>query len=295
MKVATGTIVSVIAGYYFVEHDEQIYLCRGRGKLRKEGKPLTGDKIRFSFKVGEETGTVEEILPRRNQLQRPAVANVDAVIIVIAAESPEPDLLLLDKLLAFLVAQGLEALLCVNKADLNSARAAAWAALYGEIGFPAVTCSALTGQGLDELVHLIGAKTVVLAGQSGVGKTQLTAIIAAEQLDLPLRVGELSAKIGRGRHTTRQVTLLPLASGGKVADTPGFSVFDIELESRGLHRFFPEFHQFAQACYFSPCLHIHEPDCAVKAHLQKGEINTGRYENYLKIYQELKQKEADRY
>jgi ribosome biogenesis GTPase len=296
MQADTGIILSVVAGYYFVEHENQIYLCRGRGKLRRAGtSPLSGDRVLFSISSGEETGVVEKILPRRNQLVRPAVANVDAVVIVIAAKNPEPDFMMLDKLLALVSSLGLEPIICVNKADLDPDKAQSYAQLYNQVGYQTIVCSGETGQGLTELSQLIGGKIVVLAGQSGVGKSHITRSIAVGEMDIPLQIGELSAKLGRGKHTTRQVSLLPLACGGKVADTPGFSVFDLEMESRELRRVFPDFLRYANQCRFSSCRHINEPACAVKEKLELGEIDSGRYDNYLKIHEELKQKEANRY
>ena len=296
MKAATGIILSVVAGYYFVEHNDQIYLCRGRGKLRKAGTPpLSGDNVLFSITPGEETGLVESILPRRNQLVRPAIANVDAVVVVIAAKNPEPDLLMLDKLLALINSFGLDPIICVNKTDLAPEKAQLYTDLYNQVGMQTIMCSGETGQGLQELSSLIGGRIVVLAGQSGVGKSHITEKIAVGKLDIPIQIGAVSAKLGRGKHTTRQVSLLPLACGGKVADTPGFSVFDLEMESTDLHRVYPEFIRYAQGCRFSSCRHIHEPVCAVKEHLDLGHIDAGRYSNYLKIYEELKQKEANRY
>jgi len=289
-----GTIVSVVAGYYFVEaeDDNKIYLCRGRGKLRKKASPLAGDQVYFSAE--EEVGSVEEVLPRHNQLRRPAVANVDVVAVVLAAHSPQPNFLLVDKILALAMAQGMDALICVNKADLDWEQAQGYASMYDH-DFETVVCSAESGQGLGGFLDLVGQRTVVLAGQSGVGKSRLISHIAVGELDIPLQIGEISAKIGRGKHTTRQVSLLPLASGGKVADTPGFSVLELDLESRELHRLYPEFDKYASGCKFSPCLHIHEPNCAVKEQVDAGAIHPCRYENYLKIYQELKKKEAQRY
>lgn len=292
--IATGIIVSVVAGYYFVDSGGEIFLCRGRGKLRKKGiNPLVGDKVEFSFTGGED-GSVQHIFPRRNQLDRPAVANVDCVVIVLAPQDPEPNFLMIDKLLALVSARGLDPMVCINKADINPERAANWAKLYGSIGFPTVICSVETGEGLDHLVGLIGERTVVLAGQSGVGKSRITSEIAVGHLDIPIQVGEISRKGRRGKHTTRQVSLLPLGSGGKIADTPGFSVLDINLESKALHLYYPEFKKFSPGCQFSPCLHIHEPVCAVKEHLDRG-VSPLRYDNYLKIFEELRQKEDKRY
>lgn len=294
MEFARGIVVSVIAGYYFVEHGNKIYLCRGRGKLRLGNlAPMAGDIVLFS-PGKEDTGTVEQVLPRRNFLLRPAIANVDAVVVVLAPQRPGPNLLMADKLLALLMSMKLEALLCINKADLDPQGAQELAGIYKDAGFASIICSALTGQGMAELSQMLGGRTAVLAGQSGVGKSQISSRIAQGQLELPVQVGKLSAKIGRGKHTTRQVSLLPLAGGGKVADTPGFSVFELEMDSWDLQRFYPEFTN-SNSCKFSPCFHIHEPECAIKARLLQGEISPSRYENYLKIYSELQEREANRY
>ncbi len=223
------------------------------------------------------------------------MAYVDAVLIVIAPQDPQPDLVMVDKLLAALALQDIQGIICVNKSDLDANRAGELAQIYGAIGYATVICSAQTGEGLEILSQQVAGRTVVLAGQSGVGKSKITEALAVVELDIPLQVGEISAKIGRGRHTTRQVSLLALACGGKLADTPGFGVLELDVESWDLHRTYPEFVRLAQDCQFSPCLPIHEPVCAVKDHLARGEINPQRYENYLKIYHELKEKEANRY
>jgi ribosome biogenesis GTPase len=294
MDFARGIVVSAVAGYYFVEHENKIYLCRGRGRLRIDNlAPMAGDIVLFS-PGDDDDGIVEQVLPRRNFLPRPAVANVDAVVVVLAPQHPQPNLLMVDKLLALLISMELATVICVNKADLDCQQARQLAEIYSAAGFDSLICSALTGQGLAELSQMLGQRTVVLAGQSGAGKSHISSQIASGQLKLPIQVGKLSAKIGRGKHTTRQVSLLPLAGGGKLADTPGFSVFDLEMESGHLHRFYPEFINSGQ-CKFAPCFHIHEPDCAVKARLQRGEISSSRYENYVKIYTELQEREANRY
>jgi len=294
MDFARGIVVSAVAGYYFVEHESKIYLCRGRGRLRIDNlAPMAGDVVLFS-PGSDDDGTVEQVLPRRNFLSRPAVANVDAAVVVFSPQRPQPNLLMVDKLLALLVSMELATVICVNKADLDCQQARQLAGIYSAAGFDSVICSALTGQGLSELSQLLGRRTVVLAGQSGAGKSHISSRLASGQLILPIQVGKLSAKIGRGKHTTRQVSLLPLAGGGKLADTPGFSVFDLEMESGHLHRFYPEFINSGQ-CKFSPCFHIHEPDCAVKARLQRSEISSSRYENYVKIFTELQEREANRY
>jgi ribosome biogenesis GTPase len=293
MEFAQGIIISVIAGFYYVEHADKAYMCRARGKLRLDDlPPMAGDKVLFS-PGPDDTGTVESVLPRRNFLLRPAVANIDAVIIVLAPEKPTPNLLMADKLLALIRSLGLSTLLCINKADLDIQGAQGLAEIYKD-STSSIICSALTGNGMEDLLDAIGGQTVVLAGQSGVGKSHISSQIALEQLELPVQVGTLSAKLSRGKHTTRQVSLLPLPGGGKVADTPGFSVFELEMDSRELQLYYPEFTKSA-FCKFSPCTHIHEPECAIKIGVEQGEISKTRYENYVKIYHELVEKEANRY
>lgn len=294
MTVGRGIIVSVIAGYYFVEADGEIWICRGRGKLRlNDLPPLAGDRVVFT--PGRDgVGRIEAVLPRDNYLRRPAVANIDGVVVVLTPKSPAPSLLMVDKLLAQALAMGVEGIVCVNKEDLEPKGARLLARMYEDAGFVSLICSALTGDGIDKLGDILKGRTVVLAGQSGVGKSHIAGLIAKKQLELPLAVGKLSAKLGRGKHTTRQVSLLPLNGGGRLADTPGFSVFDLELESSELHRYFPEF-QLGERCKFSPCYHIHEPGCAVKARLAENGISQTRYENYTRIFAELQEKEANRY
>lgn len=293
MEFAQGIIISVIAGYYYVEHDDKAYLCRARGKLRLDDlPPMAGDRVLFS--AGQDgTGTVERVLPRRNFLLRPAVANIDLVIVVLAPVQPAPNLLMADKLLALIRSMGLSTLLCINKADLDLQGAQELAEVYKD-ATTSIICSPVTGQGLGELLDAIGRQTVVLAGQSGVGKSHISSKIAPKHLELPVQVGTLSAKLSRGKHTTRQVSLLPLPGGGKVADTPGFSVFELEMDSRELQLYYPEFTKSA-FCKFSPCTHIHEPQCAIKHCVEQGEISEIRYKNYVKIYHELLEKEANRY
>lgn len=294
MELARGIVTSIVAGYYFVEAENETYLCRGRGKLRLDGlAPVAGDKVLFN--PGPEGAcTINQVLPRTNCLQRPAVANIDVTVVVLSPQDPQPNLLLVDKLLAQLVAMEIRAIVCVNKADLDPGGALTLAAIYRQAGFTSLTCSALSGQGLADLSQLLAEQTAVLAGQSGVGKSHISSKITLAQPNFPLQVGKLSAKIGKGKHTTRQVTLLPLAGGGKIADTPGFSVFELEMDSWQLPRFYPEFFE-SPPCKFSPCSHIHEPECAVKARVGLGEISAPRYENYRKIFSELQEKEANRY
>lgn len=293
MGISKGLVVSATAGYYFVESGTKVHLCRGRGRLRLgDLAPLVGDSVLFK-PGGEGVGVIEKVLPRRNYLLRPAVANVDIAAIILAPHSPSPNLLMADKLTVQAAALGLEALICVNKADLDPPGAESLVAIYRQAGFTSLACSAVSGEGLTALQTELKGRVTVLAGQSGVGKSHISALIARQQLDLPIEIGKLSARINRGKHTTRQVSLLPLTVGGKIADTPGFSVFSLAVDSNHLHRFYPEFHN--APCKFSPCYHVHEPGCAVKAGLARGEIGSSRYTNYVRIYQELKEEEANRY
>lgn len=290
----TGVIVSTVAGYFFVQHGGELARCRARGKLKQQGVvPLAGDLVRFIAARGE--GIIEEVLPRRNQLTRPAVANVDAAMAVVAADQPTPDLLLVDKILAMASYLELEPLVCVNKRDLAPRQAEELARLYLGAGYQAAACSALDGTGIDELAGLAAGKTVVLAGQSGVGKSHITTRIARPWPELAVEVGTISPKGRRGRHTTRQVTLLAGIQGGKIADTPGFSALVPDIPSSDLAGCFPDLVNLARQCRFSTCAHVHEPGCAVKQGVAAGTVAQSRYNNYRRLLDQIKAKEDSRY
>lgn len=268
------------------DEDSNICRCRARGRLKKEGVTIiVGDHAEFTpLSAGE--GVLENILPRRNHLKRPQVANVDQVVIVCSPHDPPLSFHLLDRLLVQSEAQGLEAFICMNKLDLalnnelNSLRD-----VYGKAGYTVFGTSALKRQGIEQLAAIFKDRVSVLAGPSGVGKSSL---LNCMQEGLTLRTGEISDRLGRGRHTTRHVELLPVDGGGLVADTPGFSQLELDgVLPRQLGHYFPEFESYAAHCRFNGCMHRSEPGCAVKAASEAEELSSVRYSSYLVILNEV--------
>jgi len=269
--------------------------CAARGNVRKRATGVAvGDRVRISRAPGGDGGILEEVLPRLTYLTRPQVANVDQAIVVMSVAHPEPNLNLLDRLLVLVEHSRLDALVCFTKADL--ARPGEGERLvdsYSGAGYRAILTSARTRQGIRELAAALAGKTSVFAGPSGAGKS---ALLNAVQPGHDLAEGELSTRIGRGRHTTREVRLIPLDVGGTVADTPGFSVLDIEsIKPRDLAMTFREMREHAQRCRFSGCVHDAEPECAVKQAVEEGKIEQGRYERYLVFLSELREAEKRQY
>ena len=278
-----GTIVKGIGGFYYVKTaGGEIYECRARGVFRKENiKPYIGDVVEISVENGK--GSVDKILPRRNCLIRPPVANIDLLVIVAAAASPEPNMMLIDKLLINSEINGIKPVICINKTDVKSDEAIR--SIYENSGYPIVSVSAYEDRGFDEIIPYIKGKTSALAGLSGVGKSTILNILT----DTVQETGSVSDKIQRGRHTTRHVELLDLKCGGYVLDTPGFSSFEVcDIKAGDLYRYFPEMADIGDNCRFKGCSHINEPDCAVKQLLSEGKLHSSRYESYTEIYNQLK-------
>lgn len=294
--MSDGTVVKSFNNYFTVAVGAEEYLCTRRGRLKKEGdRLLTGDRVRITVQA-DGRGTVEAVYPRSSVLVRPPVANVDQVVVVVATARPEPNFLLLDKLLVMAGKTGAQMLLAVNKTDRLSAGGSEqlmyWAevaCVYRKAGYPVLLTSAKTGAGIAELREACRGKVSVLAGASGVGKSSL---LNALQPGFHLKTGETSGKIGRGRHTTRHVELLRLGPDGFVADTPGFTAVELrDVEAKELMYGFPEMVPFHHHCRFNSCLHWQEPDCAVKEALARGEIDGGRYEHYLEFLREITARE----
>ncbi len=281
MTSAEGTIVKGVGGNYYISAGDRIIECSARGRLRRELAPTVGDRV--SINIGRDgTGSIEKILPRRNCLIRPSVANIDILLVVCAAASPEPDLGLLDKLLAIAACKDIEGVVCVNKTDLVS-DAGSITDVYRRAGYRTLTACAKTGEGLDEICGLIKGKTVAFAGLSGVGKSSLLSLVTGRSLE----VGDVS-RIERGRHTTRHVELIS-AHGGYVLDTPGFSRLEVEgIKAQELRLLFPEMKKMEGQCRFRGCTHTAEPDCAVISAVEKGEIAASRYDSYKEMYGVLK-------
>ena len=274
-----GTIYKGIGGFYYVRTEQGEFECRARGRFRKEHiVPMIGDEVEIDVKNGK--GTVISIYPRRSKLIRPAVANIDMIVIVAAAASPEPNVSVIDKMLVNAEINGIEPIVCINKCDLASA--AGLKELYTRAGYRAVCVSAETGEGTYELFSLIKGRIAVFAGVSGVGKSSLLTIITGSELE----TGRVSEKISRGRHTTRHVELFATEDGGYVMDTPGFSSVEPEDISEGeLAGYFPEMREMDGKCRFRGCAHMDEPDCAVKELVRSGEIAASRYESYRRLYE----------
>lgn len=283
----TGTIVKGIGGFYYVKTEEGLIECRARGRFRREGEsPMVGDRVRI-IRTAEDAqkGSVDAILPRKNMFIRPPVANIDQLIITIAAANPEPNLLLADQLAVTAEAMGVHPVICVNKLDLNEEGAKAIAEIYQKAGYPVLLVSAREDVGTEQLKAVLQDKITALAGNSGVGKSSLLNCLNS----LELETGDVSRKTQRGRHTTRHTELFELPFGGYVFDTPGFSSYAAEgLRPEEVAALFPEIAKAEGGCRFSGCAHVAEPGCSVKEAVGRGEIAPSRYENYCAFYQAAK-------
>ena len=288
-----GKIVKGISGFYYVHVVESgIYECKAKGIFRQQKmKPLVGDDVEIDI-ISEEkkTGNVAAILPRKNALIRPAVANVDQALLIFAAASPNPNFNLLDRFLVMMGRQDVPVILCFNKCDLiTEEQQQEIAAIYEASGCKILFVSAKKELGLKELQEILEGKTTTVAGPSGVGKSSLINLLAPEAC---METGEISKKIERGRHTTRHAELIQLKGDGYIMDTPGFSSLYLpEMEKEELQDCYPEFAAFEPYCRFQGCSHINEPDCGVKEALSEGKIHPVRYENYCQLYGELKDRQ----
>ena len=285
-----GRILRSLSGFYDVQTPGGLITCRARGILRKAGNsPLTGDLVEISVEKGK--GMVERILPRKNHFIRPAVANVDALVVFAANVNPVTEPFLIDRVAAIAGDQNVDVYLCVNKCDLDPAYDLV--RIYEHAGFPVICTSAETGEGVQELRSLLEGKLTAFTGNSGVGKSSILNRLSPE---LKLETGEVSEKLGRGRHTTRHVELYRLGENTYVADTPGFSSFDTDqmelILKENLQYAFPDFGSFIGKCRFDDCSHRKEPDCAVRAAVEAGGIEKSRYESYLKLYEKSSQIKA---
>ena len=283
----TGRIIRSISGFYDVQTQDGPVTCRARGILRKEGNsPLTGDMVEITVERGK--GMVERILPRKNSFIRPAVANVDALVVFAANVNPVTEPFLIDRVAAIAGDQEVSVILCVNKCDLDPA--VDLVRIYGNAGFTVICTSAETGEGVEELRRLLEGKLTAFTGNSGVGKSSILNRLCP-RLQLP--TGEVSEKLGRGRHTTRHVELYPLGEDTYVADTPGFSSFDTDqmevILKENLQYAFPDFGPYIGQCRFDDCSHRKEPGCAVREAFEAGKIEKTRYDSYLRLYEKSSQ------
>ena len=283
----TGRILRSISGFYDVQTADRLVNCRARGILRKDGQtPLTGDVVEITVERGK--GMVERILPRRNHFVRPAVANLDALVVFAANVNPVTEPFLIDRVAAIAGDQEVPVYLCINKCDLDPALDLNQ--IYSNAGFRVIRASAETGEGVEELRQLLRGKLTAFTGNSGVGKSSILNKLCPE---LALPTGEVSEKLGRGRHTTRHVELYSLGSDTFVADTPGFSSFDTDqmevILKENLQYAFPDFGKYIGTCRFDDCSHRKEPGCAVTEALAAGEIEQSRYDSYLRLYEKAAQ------
>ncbi|MFP3153643.1 ribosome small subunit-dependent GTPase A [Lachnospiraceae bacterium ZAX-1] len=285
-----GKIIKGIAGFYYVYTQEfGIYECKAKGIFRKEKKkPLVGDNVIIDIlSTDEKTGNIVKLGTRSNELIRPAVANVDQALVIFAVKSPNPNLNLLDRFLIMMERQAIATTICFNKQDLaTDTEVGKLMKAYDKCGYDLLFTSVKEEEGIDEIYRLLEGKTTVLAGPSGVGKSSL---INCLQPTVEMETGELSGKIGRGRHTTRHTQLILIKQNTFIMDTPGFSSLYIpDFEKEDLKEFFLEFNEFEPKCRFMGCSHINERDCGVKEALENGQISTVRYANYVAMYAELK-------
>lgn len=286
----TAQVIKMYNGFYYLQvaGQEKLLSCRLRGRIkRNKGAVVTGDYVEYQM-LEDGTGVIESCLPRRTLLKRPAVANIDQVLITFAARQPDLNQLLLNRFLVLAEWSGIpEIVICINKCDLLEEKAD-FLQDYVQAGYKLLMVSAQEGLGIQELKNLLAGRVTVFAGPSGVGKSSL---LNAVDSNLELATGKISDKIKRGKHTTRAACLLPLPEGGTVVDTPGFSAAELEnIDKAQLAHYFPEFRPYIEKCYYNTCTHSHEPDCAVKEAVAAGAICQARYEAYLNILQTINER-----
>ncbi len=286
MSHIEGIILKSIGGFYYVEAAETIYECKARGTFRKKGiKPVAGDRVKISV---PDSGycAVEEVCQRKNSIIRPPLANIDTLVIVVSTCEPSPNTLVIDKMTACAVNKGIEPVIVISKCDLSSPEPLA--KIYSMTGIKTIEFSSVDNRGVEEIRKLLPDKLTAFTGNSGVGKSTLLNALFPK---LNLSTGEISEKLGRGRHTTRSVELFK-TEGGYAADTPGFSTVDLEryevIDKDDLKFAFPEFEEYLDKCRFSTCSHTCEKGCAIVEAVKNGEINPSRHQSYIAMYNEVK-------
>ena len=287
-----GKIIKGIAGFYYVHaEDGNVYECKAKGVFRnKKIKPLVGDNVEMDvINATELTGNVADILPRKNELIRPAVANIDQTLVVFASLSPAPNFNLLSRFLVMMDYQEIPTTICFNKSDQVSAEELKkLTEVFEGSGAHIIVTSVVTGEGMEELRDVLKGKTTSFAGPSGVGKSSILNEIFP---DANSKTGNISEKINRGKHTTRHSEIFYLGEDTYIMDTPGFTSLDYNVvEADSLHYYFGEFDEYEGQCRFNGCVHVNEPDCAVKNAVESGKINRTRYDIYTEMYKELKEK-----
>ncbi len=289
-----GVILQGVGGFYTaLDESGREHTLRAQGKLRRERlKPKVGDRVELTPSDGEEHGWITRILPRKNELVRPPVANIDVIVIVAAAATPEADLLMVDRLMLNARRAGIDIMLVVNKSDLDAQSAGDIVNQYRGANASPMRVCADSGEGIEALRERLRGRVHALAGQSGAGKSTMINALYGLQLE----TGDLSRRIERGKNTTRHCQLIPVEGGGMVLDTPGFSLLDSEVfDPVELKDSWPEFAPYEGGCYFQPCYHATEPRCAVRAAVAAGEIDDQRHARYALLLEDMKQKWRDRY
>ncbi len=285
--MADGRIIKALSGFYYVDTGSELVRCRARGRMRYDRtSPVVGDNVTFTYASPEE-GVVDAIHPRKNSFTRPPVANIDQMVIIAANVIPVTEPFLIDRMSAIAESAGAEVIVCLNKCDLDGADELY--DIYSRSGFRAVRTSAVTGQGIEELRGLLSGRVSVFTGNSGVGKSS---VLNALDPGFGIPVGDVSVKLGRGKHTTRHVEMFRTSDGALIADTPGFSSFDVErmelLTPEDLQYAFHEFAPFIGQCQFVGCSHVREKGCAVLKAVEDGLIAPSRHKSYVRLYEQLK-------
>ena len=285
-----GKIIKGIAGFYYVHvPGKGIYECKAKGIFRKDRKkPLVGDDVEIQVLMEtEKKGNIEMLLPRKSELIRPAVANINQALVIFSIVKPQPNFNLLDRFLIMMEQQGIPCIICFNKADIDTERdGEIYQAIYQACGYETLKVSAKEGQGVEQVKALLQNKTTTVAGPSGVGKSSL---INELQSGIHMETDDISARIERGKHTTRHSELIAIEDNTYILDTPGFSSLGLfHMEKEELAGFYPEFARYERYCRFGGCAHISEPVCGIRDAVKDGEISTLRYENYKLLYEELK-------
>lgn len=281
-----GIIIKLLGGFYYVETDNGTVECKARGIFRKRGlSPVVGDRVKINIPK-EGYASIEEIFPRKNKIIRPAVANIDKLVIVSSVRQPEPNLFIIDKMTATAISKGIEPIVVFSKTDLEQADK--YHKIYKNSKITTISFSTETGEGAEEVRNLLKDSIVAFTGNSGVGKSSLLNYLFPQ---LNIQTGNISKKLGRGRHTTRSIELYK-TDGGYVADTPGFSTVDLEryelIDKEELAECFPEFEEYLNTCKFTSCAHVCEKGCAILQAVKDGKINKSRHNSYVEMYNEVK-------
>ena len=282
--MVSGIIIKALSGFYYVKTENGILECKARGRFRLDGtSPLVGDRVQCSLDANGK-GRIDKVEERKNWFVRPAVANIDTLVFIAANTNPVTDPFLIDRVSVIAAEAGCELVICINKVDIDSGDRLYY--IFTKVGFPVIRTSAATGEGVSALLDVLRGKVCAFTGNSGVGKSSILNVLLP---GIHIETGEVSEKLGRGRHTTRHVELYELGEDTYIADTPGFASFDIEMmqtiDKEQLQYDFIEFAPYLGSCRFNDCAHLKEPGCAVTAAMTEGKIGESRYSSYVKLYE----------